>query len=277
MQTAALSDAAFDTLLAHLSRLHLAADCTCNLFPPSLRLTGPTFDRDAVAAYLAHAFARLHRLGTRKVVFGSTARATCPPAPIPKPATCRLALLTGELIVPLLERYDMLLAVEPIRHGEANFICTLADGMELVRRVNHPRVRLLADTIHMLCEHESPESSPASPPRSSTSTSVRRPRPPAHRYSPPSTACSTVSAPSATTAPSALKPAPPPPPIWPPPSTCSSARYRHSPLFSLLCLSQERKRTKKKVANGHIDYAFSGKAPSVTLVSRLFLLLLFFF
>lgn len=185
MQTAALSDAAFDTLLAHLSRLRLAADCTCNLFPPSLRLTGPTFDRDAVAAYLAHAFARLHRLGTRKVVFGSTGARNLPTGADPEAGYRRLATLTGELIVPLLERYDMLLAVEPIRNGESNFICTLADGMALVRRVNHPRVRLLADTIHMLCEHESPdELSRFSPSLLHVHVSEDGRALPAHRYSP---------------------------------------------------------------------------------------------
>ena len=48
----------------------------------------------------------------------------------------------------------MVLAMEPIGHYEANFINTLEDGIRVVQAVNHPRVRLLADSVHMLYEHE---------------------------------------------------------------------------------------------------------------------------
>ncbi len=40
MQTAALSDEAFTVLVRWLEHNGLAADCTCNMFPPSVRLTG---------------------------------------------------------------------------------------------------------------------------------------------------------------------------------------------------------------------------------------------
>ncbi|NLA54150.1 MAG: hypothetical protein GX858_07370, partial [Clostridiales bacterium] len=46
------------------------------------------------------------------------------------------------------------LCMEPIGHYEANFINTLDEGMRIVQAVSHPRVRLLADSVHMLYEHE---------------------------------------------------------------------------------------------------------------------------
>jgi len=47
--------------------------------------------------------------------------------------------------------------MEPIGSYEANFINTLPDGMKVVEAVHHPRVQLLADSVHLLYENESPE------------------------------------------------------------------------------------------------------------------------
>lgn len=156
MQTAALSGEAFRDLVRWLEGSGLGADCTCNMFPPSIRLTGPEADPARTAAYLEPALERLARLGTRTIVLGSSAARDLPPGTTEEEGYEQLARLLEQVVVPLLERYDMRVAVEPISRYEANFICTLQEGMELVRRAAHPRVRLLADTIHMLREGEGP-------------------------------------------------------------------------------------------------------------------------
>lgn len=156
MQTAVLPQSAFDALVRWLADAHLAADATCSMFPGSLRLTGPEVDFGRLSAYLDLAFARLAQLGTRKIVLGSSAARDLPAGVDSAAGYGQLEDLIGRLILPRLEQYDCLLAIEPIAKAEANFITTLPEGMELVRRMAHPRVRLLADTIHMLREGESP-------------------------------------------------------------------------------------------------------------------------
>ena len=69
----------------------------------------------------------------------------------------RMMRLLRELVIPLLDKHDMRVAIEPINGNESNFIRTLPEGMELVKRAAHPRIRLLADLMHMLYEQESPE------------------------------------------------------------------------------------------------------------------------
>lgn len=154
MQTAALSDEAFTVLVRWLEHNGLAADCTCNMFPPSVRLTGPGTDPARVAAYLEPALARLERLGTKKIVLGSSAARDLPPGTSEEEGYRQVAGLLEKVVIPLLEKYEMTVVIEPISRCEANFICTLPEGMELVKRAGHPRIRLLADTIHMLREGE---------------------------------------------------------------------------------------------------------------------------
>ncbi len=156
MQTATLSEAAFDELCRYMADAGLAADCSCNLLPPQLKVTRETMDVPAVSAYLETAFSRMERLGTRKIIFGSSGARNLAPDTDAETGYRRLTALLHEHLVPLLERYDIVLGVEPIGKGEANFINTLADGMELVRRAAQPRVRLMADLTHMLYEGEEP-------------------------------------------------------------------------------------------------------------------------
>ncbi len=142
---------------ARLKGLGLGADCCCNMFPGHLRLTGPERNWQAAREYLEGAFERLQVLGTRKLVFGSSGARNLPAGTTPQEGYQQLTEFVRDLVVPFLEQYDITLAMEPIGHYEANFINTLEDGMRVVEAVGHPRVRLLADSVHMLYEHESPD------------------------------------------------------------------------------------------------------------------------
>ncbi len=53
-------------------------------------------------------------------------------------------------------RYDVVIAVENLNSTETNFINTLEEAYEVIKKVNHPNLRLCADIYHMLKEGESP-------------------------------------------------------------------------------------------------------------------------
>ena len=69
----------------------------------------------------------------------------------------KLAKICKEIIVPACEKYDITVVMEPLRAAACNFINTLADGMRVVKAVNHPRIQLLGDTIHMMSNNDNPE------------------------------------------------------------------------------------------------------------------------
>ena len=54
-------------------------------------------------------------------------------------------------------KYGVVLAVENLNSGETNFINTVSEALEIVKRVNHPNFRLNADIYHMLKEGEAPK------------------------------------------------------------------------------------------------------------------------
>jgi D-psicose/D-tagatose/L-ribulose 3-epimerase len=67
--------------------------------------------------------------------------------------TCVAALRE---LAPEARRAGVRLAVEPLNRFETGFLNTLADGVDLVRRVDHPTVGLLSDTFHQNIEERDP-------------------------------------------------------------------------------------------------------------------------
>ena len=58
------------------------------------------------------------------------------------------------MAAPLAERHGVTIVIEPVCRHDSNFIRSLAEGAEIVERVDHPHVRLLADFWHMILEDE---------------------------------------------------------------------------------------------------------------------------
>jgi len=157
MQLADLPQDEFDALKAYLSGTSLACDACCNMFPARVRLLGAEAKESVIDEYLSVAFPRMAQLGVKKIVLGSSGARRLPEGMSKAEGVAALAQLLAAKVVPLLEQYDITLVMEPIGSYEANFINTLPDGMEIVETVNHPRVQLLADSVHLLYENEPPE------------------------------------------------------------------------------------------------------------------------
>ena len=157
MQLADLPENEFEALKSYLAGTSLSCDCCCNMFPARVRLLGEEAREDVMDAYLSVAFPRMAQLGTKTIVLGSSGARRLPDGMTKAEGVAALSRLITDKVVPLLEQYDITLVMEPIGSYEANFINTLPDGMEVVAAVNHPRVQLLADSVHLLYENESPE------------------------------------------------------------------------------------------------------------------------
>lgn len=127
-----------------------------SFLPAALRSVGPDYDPEGILAYADTAFRRARRLGIRIVVFGSGGSRAIPEGfPRAKAEEQFRALLT--VLARVAESHKVMLVVEALNRGECNFINSLAEAAELVRAVDHPSVRLLADIYHMLREDEPPE------------------------------------------------------------------------------------------------------------------------
>jgi sugar phosphate isomerase/epimerase len=70
-EIAGLPDTEFDQAVEQIRQAGLPVPVTNLFLPATLKVTGPAIDPDAQMAYVRKAFARLSRIGTEIVVFGS--------------------------------------------------------------------------------------------------------------------------------------------------------------------------------------------------------------
>ena len=156
MLVASLTDEEFEKLEKYLRDLDLGCEVSCALFPRTIRVTGKSIDDKVIEDYLEIAFSRLARLGAKKVVFGSAPARALDEETSLEEGYRDIARVCRELIVPAAEKYDITVVMEPLRASACNFINTLADGMRVVEDVQNERIRLLADTIHMMSNDDDP-------------------------------------------------------------------------------------------------------------------------
>lgn len=154
MLVESLPDEEFDKLVKSLVDYNLHCDVCCALFPKTVRVTGKDADEIKTFKYLDKAFKRASILGAKKVVFGSAPARALDDETSKEQGYKQLGDMINKIMLPLCEKYDITVVIEPLRWDACNFINTLTDGMKLVELVNSDRVQLLADSLHMLTNKE---------------------------------------------------------------------------------------------------------------------------
>jgi len=143
-------DADFERLFVQpLQAGSLACRCCNNFFPSSLRLTGPSVDPAAIAAYAQKAMARARQLGAKKIVFGSSGARNYP-AGFPREKALAQFSQALALLQPIALQYDITLVMEHLNKLESNLLNTLHEGVELVQAAELSQLRCLLDTYHLM-------------------------------------------------------------------------------------------------------------------------------
>ncbi|MBQ6946982.1 MAG: sugar phosphate isomerase/epimerase [Clostridia bacterium] len=154
MWLAAMEEEAYLQFRKMLEASPVKAETTNCFFPREILLVGPEADHKRVENYTKQALARAADLGIRICVMGSGAARNIPEGFDPKEAEEQLIQVlrqTGDIA----QTYGITIALEPLREKETNLINTVAQGLALCRKVNHPAVKCLADFYHVLCSEES--------------------------------------------------------------------------------------------------------------------------
>lgn len=151
-----VSEAAFQKNIALFRQLP-APIYSVNLFiPADLKLVGPAVNEKAVLAYADSIMSRLSRTNIRMIVWGSGGARRIPEGFDKKTATKQMIRIAKKLAV-LAKKYSITLVLENLNSGETNFINTVKEALYIVKKVNHPNLRLDVDIYHMLKEGESPD------------------------------------------------------------------------------------------------------------------------
>lgn len=131
----------------------VAANCFIGM-----RIVGEEKDEAKIKEYLEILFEKASYLGLRYLVFGSSGARRIPDGMSLEEGRAEIVDFLKNLVVPLAEKYNILVAIEPLRPEECNAINTVADGVEIAKRVDSPFVKVLADVAHMYVQGESIES-----------------------------------------------------------------------------------------------------------------------
>lgn len=148
--------AVFRQSLALVCAAALPCEVLNGLIPADLKVTGPAVNRAALEAYMYTAMLRAGEAGVKVVVFGSGGARKVPEGFDPDTAGQQLVWFL-KMSADYAAAAGVMIVIEPLNRTETNIINSVAEGVELMRRVNHPAVRMLVDAFHLMRECESVE------------------------------------------------------------------------------------------------------------------------
>ena len=150
---AAMTDDEYESFAVCAKSCPITVEACNSFFPGEIKLVGEDMDPAAVASYTEKALDRIARLGVKIAVLGSGKARMVPEGFDPKKAEEQFAQvlrICGDIAV----KHDITIVVEPLRTGECNFINTVADGLVMVKKADHPTVKCLADFYHVFMNGE---------------------------------------------------------------------------------------------------------------------------
>jgi len=124
-----------------------------SFIPPRIKLTGPQVSMEEIRSYVELAMSRVSAVGARMIIFGSGGARSYPEG-FPKDQAMEQIGAFLTLCDEIAEKYGITVAIEPLNRGESNVINTVEEALELALRLRLPRIKVLADSYHMLLEEE---------------------------------------------------------------------------------------------------------------------------
>jgi len=152
---AGLSEAEFGGIKEDLLASGLPCQACNIMFPRTVRLTGAEVDWVQVREYLELALGRAGELGAKVVVFGSAGARNVPEG-FPSAQAWDQLIEMLRIADGIAEKNGITLTIEPLNRQESNIVNSVAEGYQLVLKVDRPRIQLLADFYHMSVEKEDP-------------------------------------------------------------------------------------------------------------------------
>ncbi|MFC1502083.1 sugar phosphate isomerase/epimerase family protein [bacterium] len=150
------SDAVFHEKLQDSKACGLEISACNSFLPGKLKCVGPDARHSDILRYAETAFSRARSGGVKIIVFGSGSSRRIPDGFSKEEAERQFISLLKKM-GPIAGEFGIIIAIEPLRRAETNFIQTVIEGLDIVQTVNHPNIRLLADFYHMMQEEEGPE------------------------------------------------------------------------------------------------------------------------
>ena len=141
-----MSESEVDNLKNYLDSLNISCPAMNFMIPASLRVTGEEVDYVAIENYLNTTLAKVSKLGTNLIVFGSTRARKLDEYTSYEKGYAQMVYLLKEIVSPIFAKYNCVCAIEPL--CDDNLITTISQGLSLVKDVDRDNVKLLIDFYH---------------------------------------------------------------------------------------------------------------------------------
>lgn len=155
VELSAMDEAVFEKNLKKVTSGPLDVYSINSFCPPSLRLTGADFNRQALEDYAGRLFSRAARLGVRYVGVGSPASRSTRPGEDPAAALEELKNSLA-ILCRLGESCGLTILLESVCTLECNLITYTQEAARLVRTLNLPNLGLVYDIYHAHMMGEDP-------------------------------------------------------------------------------------------------------------------------
>ncbi len=149
----AQDDDAFAQTAARIRAAPLPVEAANCFIPGTLKVTGPDVNATALRRHMEKVLQRAGMVGVSVVVFGSGGARRLPDG-FPVERGWEQLTEVARLAAEIGDRYGVTVVMEPLLKPACNFFNRVDQGIALVDRAAHPRLRLLADQYHMHAEAE---------------------------------------------------------------------------------------------------------------------------
>ena len=151
-----VSDEQFQINLKKITNLQTPLYAFNIFIPGELKVVGPDVNEAALIEYVEKVFSRARKAKVDRIIWGSGGSRRVPGGFDPAKAKEQFISISKK-IAQAASRHNITLALENLNSTETNFINTVEEALDVVKRVNHKNLRLCVDIYHMLKEGESPE------------------------------------------------------------------------------------------------------------------------
>ena len=146
-------DTEFQQIRDRVAEATIKPEAYAYFIPGYLRVVGDTVDLPRLSDYVETACQRAKAIGGEIIVYGSCHSRNLQPSDSYQTALDQIAEFL-DMAAGHAEEHGITIVIEPICHLEGNIIRTVAEGLEMAKRVNRKGIRLLADLYHVWQENE---------------------------------------------------------------------------------------------------------------------------
>jgi sugar phosphate isomerase/epimerase len=150
-----VSEQQFQELLKKIKTLPIPLYALNIFIPGDLKVVGPEVNEQSVLSYVEVVFQRCQAAGVNRIIWGSGGSRRLPEGFDPVKAKEQFVSIAKK-ISKLAGKYKITLALENLNSTETNFITTVEEALDVVKKVDSENLRLCVDIYHMLKEGESP-------------------------------------------------------------------------------------------------------------------------